>query len=155
MQEHRETVMRKNVAGFTLIELLMTLAVLGIITALAAPSLNSIFERRRAEGAANELAATLRYAKSEAIKRNANVVVRFKTGTDFCYGIAAASCDCTSNNCDKVVRAQNAAMTLATGSASLTWASTGLPDAQNTITITSGGTSRQVVVNPIGRIKIQ
>ena len=51
--------------GLTLVETLVALAVLGVIVALAAPSLADMMERRRVIAAAGELAGILNFAKSE------------------------------------------------------------------------------------------
>ncbi len=55
--------------GFTLIELMVTLAVLAIVVAMAAPSFNSMIANNRSSGMATELTAALNFARSEAIKR--------------------------------------------------------------------------------------
>lgn len=61
--------------GMTLIELMTTIAVLGVLMAIAAPSFNPMMERYRVRQAAEELQATLYYARSEAIKRSGNVAL--------------------------------------------------------------------------------
>ena len=86
-------------AGFTLIELMITLAVLGVLAAIAAPSFSEVLERRKLNGAGEALFANLVFAKTEAIKRNTPVRVTFVgTGTTWCYGLAVnAACDCSDN----------------------------------------------------------
>jgi type IV fimbrial biogenesis protein FimT len=85
--------------GFTLIELMITLAVLAVLAAIAAPSFSDIMERRKLNGAGENLFATLIFAKTEAIKRNAPVRITFVgTGDTWCYGLAVdAACDCSDN----------------------------------------------------------
>ena len=61
--------------GFTLLELLVTLAVVAIVTAIAAPSFNDVIERQRVRSAADTLRSTIDLARSEAVKRNAVVSV--------------------------------------------------------------------------------
>ncbi len=61
--------------GFTLIELLVTLAVLGIVMTLAAPSLSDFVKSNRLKTTAFDLLVSLNYARSEAIKRNADATV--------------------------------------------------------------------------------
>lgn len=63
------------VRGMTLVELLVTLAIAAILLSLAAPSMASFIQSTRLRGAANELASTLMYARSEAIKRGQSVTV--------------------------------------------------------------------------------
>lgn len=55
--------------GFTLIELMVTIAVLAILVAMAAPSFRSILEAQRMRAAAFDLMADLTLARSEALKR--------------------------------------------------------------------------------------
>ncbi|MDA1106964.1 MAG: GspH/FimT family pseudopilin [Proteobacteria bacterium] len=100
-----------NNAGFTLVELMVTVAVTGILLAIAVPAFQSTLDKRRLVGAAEQLYADLQYARSEAIKRNTSVYVSFTTGADWCYGIDTATCNCaTANDCqlddiEKVVSA--------------------------------------------------
>lgn len=85
--------------GFTLIELMVTIAVLGILLAIAAPSFTVYFEKFRTKRAAETLGGSLYIAKSEAIKRNQFVrlvITASSSGATWCYGLtAAATCNCT------------------------------------------------------------
>ena len=56
-------------AGFTLVELVVTIAIAGILIALAAPSFVTTTQKMRALGEANGFANDLQFARSEAIKR--------------------------------------------------------------------------------------
>lgn len=62
--------------GFTAIELMVTIAVLGVLMALAAPSFKSLTDKWRVRNAVEALQDTLYFARSEAIKRGGGVVVR-------------------------------------------------------------------------------
>ncbi len=59
--------------GFTLIEMMMTILILTILIVTAAPSLSSLMRNQRIKTATFDVYASLIYARSEAIKRNANV----------------------------------------------------------------------------------
>lgn len=55
--------------GFTAIELLVTIAILAVLAALAAPSFTPSLERWRVMQATEQLKSTLYFARSEAIKQ--------------------------------------------------------------------------------------
>lgn len=61
--------------GFTLIELMVVLAVMGIIAGIAFPSLRDMIVNSRITTQTNEFIAALNFARSEAIKRGADVMV--------------------------------------------------------------------------------
>lgn len=61
--------------GFTLIELMITVSILAIIIGLAVPAMTDFATRQRVSGQAGDLMLTLAYARSEAIKRGANITV--------------------------------------------------------------------------------
>jgi type IV fimbrial biogenesis protein FimT len=61
--------------GFTLLELMVTVAVLAVIAALAAPSLRQLLAAQRVRVTAYNIVADLVLARSEAVKRGENVTV--------------------------------------------------------------------------------
>lgn len=61
--------------GFTLVELLVTIAILGVLTALAAPSFTPLIERWRVRQAAEDLTSSMFFARSEAIKRGGGITL--------------------------------------------------------------------------------
>ncbi len=71
--------------GFTLIELVVTVAVAGILAAIAVPSMTAFINASRLSGATEELTAGLQLARTEAVRRNRPVTL--------CGG-AAGSDDC-------------------------------------------------------------
>jgi type IV fimbrial biogenesis protein FimT len=65
----------RNTRGFTLIELLMTLAVLGILTACAAPAFGSLISSTGARASRSNLITALNTARIFAASKTAHVVV--------------------------------------------------------------------------------
>ncbi|MBB6580082.1 type IV fimbrial biogenesis protein FimT [Comamonas odontotermitis] len=81
---------QKRNSGFTLVELMVTVAIMAVLAALAAPSFIGLIERWRVRGAVESLQSTLYYARSEAIKRGGGVVLqKSANGTDGCQQAAA------------------------------------------------------------------
>lgn len=76
---------RFSVRGFTLIELMVTITMLGVLLAIAAPSLAGFLASQRVRSGSFDVYAALVYARSEAIKRHANVSLVAPT-TDWSTG---------------------------------------------------------------------
>lgn len=70
--------------GFTTIELMVTVAILVILTGIAAPSFSPIIERWRVRQASEELQSTFYLARSEAVKRGGNIIIQRNGDTDNC-----------------------------------------------------------------------
>lgn len=75
-------------AGFSMVELMVTIAVLAIVTAAAFPSFTALVNGNRLTGSANEMLASLQLARSEAIRRNARVMVCRSEDSATCAGAA-------------------------------------------------------------------
>lgn len=82
----RSEYQRATVLGFTLVELMITIAVLGIVMAIAVPSFQNMMARSRLTSAANEIIATVQEARMEAIRRRRNVVICPTTDGALCGG---------------------------------------------------------------------
>jgi type IV fimbrial biogenesis protein FimT len=81
--------------GLTLIELTIGLAILAILSSLAASPLAAWLARNRVKAAANQLVADLGEARHEATRRGTALRVNFQTGTQWCYAITLdAALDC-------------------------------------------------------------
>lgn len=65
--------MQHRSSGFTLIELVVTLTVAAVLAAIAIPSFQNMMLSNRLSTSANAMVNALNLAKSEAVKRNANI----------------------------------------------------------------------------------
>lgn len=70
---------RQQNRGFTLVELLVTMGLLGILAALAAPSFADFMRQQRVKSMRDEMTASIALARVEAITRGHNVVLLRKT----------------------------------------------------------------------------
>ena len=96
--------------GFTLLELVITLAVLGILSTLAMPSLGSRVDRARLVGTAEMLAADIAEARFEAARTGQSLHIVARAGPDWCWSVATTpGCDCGApQSCQlKTVQAQD------------------------------------------------
>lgn len=85
--------------GVTLVELLTVLAIVGVLLAVAAPSLADLLNRRRVEAVASDLSADLAYARSEGGLRARAITLRFAADSQTsCYVVHVqgkiGSCNC-------------------------------------------------------------
>jgi type IV fimbrial biogenesis protein FimT len=85
---------RRFQSGFTLTELLITLALLGVISALATPAIRDIVQNNRIATETNDMLTSLVFARSEAIKRSTPVIVCKSLNPS----AATPSCDNTDAN---------------------------------------------------------
>lgn len=67
--------MGKQQEGFTLIELMVTVAVLAIVVAMAAPSFNNQINNNRSVALAEEIITAINFARSEAVHRGRRVSI--------------------------------------------------------------------------------
>ncbi|MCK5727748.1 MAG: GspH/FimT family pseudopilin [Methylococcales bacterium] len=72
----------KGHKGFTIIELLITVSILGILASMGLPGFLETINSTRLTTKANELVASLNFARSEAIKRNTAVYVANTSNSD-------------------------------------------------------------------------
>lgn len=66
---------RKHEEGLTLIETLVVIALTAILLGLAVPSMRAFIERNRVAESVNQMVGSINFARAEAIKRGARVVM--------------------------------------------------------------------------------
>ena len=88
--------------GFTTIELMVSLAIMGVLAAVAVPSFTPLIEKWRVRQATEYLQSSLYYARSEAIKRGGRVVIqKIPNNTNGCTTASGTrDWDCGWNVCE-------------------------------------------------------
>ena len=155
--------------GTTLIETCVVVAVVALVATTAVPSLRSLLDARRLDGAAGELAADLQLVRVEAVARNLPLRLSFEaTAAGSCYLIhtgSAADCRCDERG---AARCQGGAeaiktvlvpvadrITLASNAPSLLFDpvhGTSSPTATVTVLDSTGREVRHIV-NVLGRVR--
>ena len=69
----------------------MSVVVIAVLLSIAVPAMSHFYERARLVSATNTLYQDLFFARSEAIKRDADVYVKFTTGSSWCYALSDAT----------------------------------------------------------------
>ncbi len=141
---------------------MVTIAVLAILLAIAIPNFQAFIVNGRMTSTANEMMTTLGYARSEAVKRAANITVCASSSGTACSGGTWESGWIVLDAGGTVIRAQEALG----GAATLTGASTIIisangrmttPAVATTLTLNSGVTGidgRQIQIDTSGRARV-
>lgn len=130
---------------------MIVITITAILTALAVPSFSVTLDNQRISGAAEAVLSDLRWARSEAIKRNKELSIIFTNGAPYLYCITEKSTTCTGpiktvssanfNEFDNVSLSQNFTSGILKFEPSRGTANAG------TVTITYGNYSAEVIVS--------
>lgn len=181
MKKHLHA-LKARILGLTLIEIMVSLGILGVVLAMAVPSMADLLEKRRVTAAAEEVAGILTYAKAETNATNSLLIVRFDPGANAGMSCAAVVttaglniCDCTAapaNVCDgtssRVLRLFQLPRKHVQFDAIATWPlgasnyirftrdqnTVGMSDFHVDVAGLKKGYTLRVEVNPAGRVKV-
>jgi len=98
--------MRRHSQGLTLVELLITIAVLGILGAIAFPGMSDYMDKQRLVSQVRAISNLAQLARSEAIKRSATANAGVKTvsmtvspGSAWFVGLSNGTAACSGSTC--------------------------------------------------------
>jgi len=163
--------MKNNkIRGFTLLELLVTIAIVIILTTIGIPSFMGLIRDNNITATANDFLTALNYARSEAVTRNTDVIVKSKSATNKDWSIGwDIFVDSNSNDIVDAGELLKTHEALASGytlksnatnlATQLVFKSTGLRD-----TVIGGtfflckdndaSTARAIIINSVGRARV-
>ena len=148
-------------AGFTLVELVITVLIIGILAAVAAPKYAHSLSRFRAETAARRVAADLRLAQREAESSSASRTIQFGVPTPDAYTLVGVK---DINHADQTYQIDLSGAPYSSfivsinfgGDADLVFDGYGVPDSGGTVVVESGGYQRTVSVDAdSGKVEVQ
>ncbi len=135
----------KNNKGFTIMEMMMVIAIIGIMSAIGGPSFLEWRNNSNLSGAALTLKGDLEWAKSLAMRNNADIDVTFDAASSS-YSISIPTIP------DKIRRLNGITVT---GAGMITFNNRKTAPVNNgTVTFTGTSSSRNISVNRIGRVSI-
>lgn len=150
----------RRLNGITLLEIITSVVILGILALIAMPLFTSFVQNYRVSTAGDNLYFYLQYARSEAVKRNANIYVSFTTGDTWCYGINVGSaCNCSvpsgcSLGSSSYQSAQQFSLSTSgfSGSSIYFEGSHGAANSSGSVTFTQYGLSSPLITVSFGRL---
>jgi len=159
-------------SGFTLVELLVTLALVALLVAVAAPAMAAFLDKARLRSATQTLAQELRQARTHALSHQNTIYFSFSVrAQQWCYGWRDDSaCQCDSHTPSALCQTANDKRThrqssvdypavKLTGNRRSTHGTVVFSPLRGTATGTTflvhnGYSQARVIVSPLGRIRI-
>ena len=151
--------------GFTLVEVITVVALLGIVLAVAVPSINSTLNEMKLDSAAQEVVSAIHYVQSLAIKEGVVYGVEFFPSEDRfrCYNVATDvtvfnPIDKKSYVVDFTGEGHLQGVTLSTTFSNMKaeFDSIGEANESGTVLLEYAGLQKTITVSaPIGRVTIQ
>ncbi len=146
--------------GFSLVDLTLTLLILGIVTATAAPRLSAAVLYYQIDGAARRIEADLNYVQSYARYANVPCSLTFSNNPPSYTTTGVLHTNNSGQAYSVNLATVGYSVSLApgiNGGSSITYTASGLPQAgsplvaltSGTITITSGNQTRTVTIDPV------
>ena len=145
--------------GFTLVELMIVIAVIAIISAIAAPNFTTYMAQRRLSGAARMVMSDLMAARQKAVSMNQKVKVSFVSNHSYeIWNDANNNGTVADNEGEDVVRDIHPDyydVTLSSGTSPEFMPNGTVVAATNgTVTLSNATESKQVITSSAGRVRI-
>jgi Tfp pilus assembly protein FimT len=130
----------------------ITVLIIGILAAVAAPKFSNSVQRLRAESAAKRIKANLGFARQNAVSTSSSQPVQFSPATNgyTLPGMADLNHSSQTYSVDLAAAPYNAVLVSATlgGDSDVQFNQYGQPDSGGMVTVESGGFQQAVSVDP-------
>jgi prepilin-type N-terminal cleavage/methylation domain-containing protein len=151
----------KRAHGFTLVEAITVLAVIAILTSLAAPSFRSTIERTKVRKMSDLIAQLVSFARNEALDKNLDAYLSIEGGASPAFCLSTTTVTATGHACDIRRELIAAGITVTPSSSGAVIAELkfsriyGTPSQIVTnFTVTNGASTQTVTVNMLGIVKV-